>query len=142
MVYFLWSALILAVDTYSKEAVRKVLPVESKRPVNDHLELWHRENTGVAYGKLKDQPQLVNLLTAALSGGLAVALAQAKGTGTKLGLSCLLGGALGNLLDRLRTGSVTDFIHIKKKHWPIFNLADCFVALGTLLILLSPSHKS
>lgn len=61
-------------------------------------------------------------------------------------LSLILGGALGNLSDRIRAGSVVDFIdlHISRAHWPSFNLADTFITIGGILLLIHlvffPAH--
>jgi len=57
---------------------------------------------------------------------------------TGWGLGLILGGALGNLLDRVRTGSVVDFLdfHLAGRHWPAFNLADSAVVLGALLLMI------
>jgi signal peptidase II len=57
---------------------------------------------------------------------------------SRLGLSLVLGGALGNLYDRLFSGAVTDFLdfYIGKYHWYAFNLADCGISVGATLILL------
>ncbi len=58
---------------------------------------------------------------------------------TRAGLALILGGALGNLIDRLRTGLVTDFLdfHWQQWHWPAFNLADSAITLGVVLLLLA-----
>lgn len=60
-----------------------------------------------------------------------------------LALSCILGGALGNLVDRIRFGSVVDFIDVfyQNHHWPVFNLADSAICMGGFLLLIDMIRK-
>jgi signal peptidase II len=55
------------------------------------------------------------------------------------GLGCILGGALGNMIDRIRIGQVIDFLdfHVAGHHWPAFNVADMAISVGALLLLIS-----
>lgn len=55
---------------------------------------------------------------------------------TRIGLSLVIGGALGNIMDRLLYGHVRDFISIRFIHWPIFNLADTFISCGAIIMII------
>ena len=89
------------------------------------------------------------LLMAALTGALALIFAvmafRARHPLERAGLALVVGGALGNIIDRLRQGAVTDFLDLywRDWHWPTFNGADIAITLGALCILAAslPSHR-
>ena len=92
-------------------------------------------NTGVSFGRLKGMGDLVLAGVAALVAVLAVALVLAPGR-YRPGLALILGGAAGNLVDRLRfDGAVLDFFDTP--WWPAFNLADAFIVAGVGVVLLA-----
>jgi signal peptidase II len=93
-------------------------------------------NTGTIWGLLPGAGALFAVLTALLSLGIiyyATRLHPAR-RGERLGLALALGGGLGNLLDRLARGGVTDFIDVG--FWPTFNLADAAITIGVIVLLL------
>ena len=98
---------------------------------------------GVTFGLLAtDHPigqWLVILLTSAVTAGLLVWLARVQSRLKAAALGLVIGGALGNLVDRLRHGAVTDFLdfHFQGYHWPTFNLADSGILHGVLLLLIN-----
>lgn len=83
------------------------------------------------------RPWLLILLTGAVTAGLLVWLVRVQNRLQAAALGLVIGGALGNLVDRLRHGAVTDFLnfHFQGYHWPAFNLADSGIVLGVLLLL-------
>lgn len=92
-------------------------------------------NTGVSFGRLQDAGGILVAVVSALVGVLAVALMAAPSR-YRPGLALLLGGAVGNLVDRLRfDGAVLDYIDTS--WWPAFNLADAFIVAGAGLVLLA-----
>ena len=99
-------------------------------------------NTGVAFGFLAgDWPAMPLVLTgfsAAVSLGLAVWLLRSRQRAVVFGLGLIVGGAVGNIVDRLRFGAVIDFVdlHVAGLHWPAFNIADAGITLGVGLLLL------
>ena len=99
-------------------------------------------NRGVTFGLLAtDDPAgrwLLILLTGAVTAGLLVWLVRVQGRIQAAALGLIIGGALGNLVDRLRHGAVTDFLdfHVQGYHWPAFNLADSAIVLGVALLLI------
>ncbi len=137
--------LVLASDQLTKHLVqRSIVPGEQVRLLPG-LQLVNTRNHGVAFGLEAGSQLIVTILVAlALLALLAYFATHASRPLIWLPTGLLLGGALGNLLDRVRTGSVVDFIKLPLG-WPPFNLADTSIVLGVALLLLvieSPrSHR-
>jgi signal peptidase II len=94
----------------------------------------HVHNTGVAFGALSGGGVAVTLvIAAALLALVAYFATHVERRLAWLPTGMLLGGALGNIADRVREGGVTDFI--KLPHWPAFNVADTAITLGVLVLL-------
>ncbi len=136
---WLWAVLVMvvvvAVDQISKAAVRKsILPGET-RSVLPGLQLVNTRNEGVAFGFLPGRHIAVSVLVGVALLVLIFYFARHRDKPLIwLPTGMLLGGAFGNILDRLRAGSVTDFIKLPLR-WPPFNLADTSITLGVLLLL-------
>lgn len=128
---------ILALDQAGKAlAARWLLPLgaEGLSVAGGWLRLRYLENTGAAFGLLRGQGPLLTGL-ALLIVGLLLAyyrLLPRPTPAARLSLGLLLGGALGNLLDRLRLGYVVDYIDLTV--WPIFNLADAAICAGVAIL--------
>jgi signal peptidase II len=107
--------------------------------VDDVVELRYTQNTDVAFNLLRSvpasvrRPVLIGVVTATVV-ALGVALLRRRRLVELAGLALVLGGAVGNLTDRIARGYVVDFIHFE--HWPIFNVADVWVTIGGVLLLL------
>ncbi len=100
--------------------------------------LRYAENTGVAFSLLSGYPALTGLLSAGLiAAGWAALRRFALGPLSRAGAALMLGGAVGNLLDRLLRGYVIDMIELLFVRFPIFNLADAALTLGCVLMALS-----
>lgn len=141
MAYLMVPLLILGVDQLSKGVVRKILPVEGRRDISPRWELWRRENPGFSYGHFAKHPRAVAVLTSGFCAVLALCLYRSKTPVERVSLGLVLGGAAGNLADRLHHGSVTDFLHRKSRRCPVFNVADCAILLGSLLFFAAGSRK-
>ena len=100
------------------------------------FDLRRIKNTGIAFGQFTQQQEIVMALTVAAIVWMFVFFARsgARSLFFPPAVGMLAGGALSNLVDRIRDGGVTDFLHIH--HWPIFNLADSFIVVGVGLLLL------
>ena len=96
-------------------------------------------NTGSAFGMWRDWPWLPVAVTAVAVLGIFVHLARGRDAGNFFGWSLVLGGALGNLYDRIRFGYVLDFLDFRV--WPVFNVADACICLGVFLIFWSSFLK-
>ncbi len=128
--------LLLAADQISKLwALRSLDPVPDPFLPGLYLTLVH--NTGVAFGLLKGNPFWLGIFSLLVGFVLLVYLARARlGWLQLLALSLITAGALGNAIDRLGRGWVVDFLDIGPGLWPVFNLADSFVVVGVILLLL------
>lgn len=138
--------LILA-DQASKLLVVAAVPLGGTREVlPGFFRLWHVRNSGAVWGFLSGHdgswvPKAITMLAAV---ALAVVLYFFLRAGRHerlelLAYALILGGALGNLIDRLRLGYVVDFldVFVRSWHWPTFNVADSGITLGVLLLALT-----
>jgi len=149
---------VLAADQATKYAVDRLMPSGSSRVlVPGMLNLIHTSNPGVAFGLFadSDMPWRAPLLIVFSAGviGLIVWLlmtGRAGGWPGRSGMTLILGGAVGNVLDRVLHHSVTDFIdfYIGTHHWYTFNLADSAIVVGAGLVILEllcdwrhPTHE-
>ena len=147
-IVFFCAALVLLLDYASKEIVRNNLPIFTYWAPFPAVENWfritHTSNTGVAFGLFQNANVLFAIFATIVSAGI-IYFNQKLESGQvllRVALGLQLGGALGNLLDRLTQGSVTDFLDFGP--WPIFNVADMAVVAGVLLmgyVLLQEERK-
>jgi signal peptidase II len=128
-------ALVLALDQGTKALVRSSIVEGEQREVLGPLSLVNVHNRGVAFGFLGGGGAPVLIVTLA---ALALLVAYfARHTDRPLlwlPTGLVLGGALGNIVDRLHQGYVTDFIHVP--HWPAFNVADVCITCGVVALVL------
>ena len=126
---------VIVADRITKHAVRADIGLEqSRRVIGGVLRLVHYRNTGVAFDFLSGGGVIVLVITAiALIALIGYFVRHPGRRGLWVPTGLLVGGAVGNLLDRLIDGSVTDFI--KFPHWPAFNVADIAITLGVLALL-------
>ncbi len=111
-------------------------------PVTPFFNLVLGFNPGVSFGLLGDLgpsgPVILSILTLAIVAFLVFWLWRTQDILETSALSLIIGGAAGNLIDRLRDGAVTDFLdfYVGQHHWPAFNLADVAISFGVGLILI------
>ena len=136
---------IFALDQLSKWYVRVPLELETVRniPVLPFFDLTWVENRGVSLGLLTASSDtarwLLVALTAAIAAGVAVWITRERSRPDALALSLVLGGALGNIVDRTRFGYVVDFadLHFGDfRPFLVFNVADAAITIGVLLLFL------
>lgn len=127
--------LVLAVDQGTKALVRSAISLAEHRDVLGPLTFVNVHNRGVAFGFLGKGGVLVLVVTlSALALLLAYFARHAERPLLWLPTGLVLGGALGNLVDRVHQGYVTDFIHLP--HWPAFNVADMCITGGVVALVL------
>jgi signal peptidase II len=142
---------VLLLDRITKRVVGQTIPLDDVvNIVPGFFRLTHLENTGAAFSLFADStsPFRTALLIAFSVAALAVVSVllwkdrSVFNAGT-LALSLILGGAVGNLWDRLADGKVTDFLdfYIGAHHWPPFNIADSAIVVGALLLLMRMLRK-
>lgn len=142
--------LILLADQVTKVAVRvHFLPGESVGVIDGLFSLTYVRNTGAAWGMFGGQNFLLSILSIVML-VLMVVFQKAVTGGDRRILYCLgllAGGILGNLVDRLKLGYVTDFLdfYVATHHWPVFNIADSAICVGVglyMIFTLRPSAAS
>ena len=127
---------VLVADQLTKALVRSSLEVGEVREVFPFLDIVRVNNEGIAFGALGGGETLVVVAVAAALVGLIVFfVVSADRPLVWLPTGLLLGGALGNVIDRVRDGAVTDFV--KLPHWPAFNLADVAITAGVIALVVS-----
>lgn len=142
MAFIVTTLFIIALDQASKFAAIKFLM--GQKPyviIKDYFELRYVENYGAAFGILQEKRIFFILITSIVI--LLMIYYYYKNfnslTGlAKLSLAFFLGGAIGNFIDRLRLGYVVDFLRVnlfKSYDFPVFNVADVFIVVGTILIV-------
>ncbi len=136
MRFYLIAAAVLVVDQATKLAAAYWLQPHPSIPLlGRFLSLSYRTNTGAAFGLVPWASTALQVLAAAVVAILLVhGWRMAQGSlALDVALACLLGGAAGNLLDRLRLGYVVDFIDLH--FWPVFNIADTAITVGAILFV-------
>ena len=139
---------LTALITLSVDQGLKTLLKNADQPlIPGVVKLLGIRNTGVSFGLLAGYPEMVALVTLALIllAGLFLRRMRLGGLGA-LGAGLMLGGALGNLLDRMIYGAVVDYLKLLFIDFPVFNLADVAILLGAGLLVLeaikTPGEKA
>lgn len=144
MMKWLWlSGVVLILDQLSKVWIDTNMSLYQSIPVFPGFSITYAHNYGAAFSFLSDaggwQRWFFAVLAAGISLGLIIYLKQLKSNETLLAvsLSLILGGAIGNLIDRVLYGYVIDFLDVyyQAYHWPIFNIADSAITVGVALML-------
>jgi len=139
------SGSVLLIDFLSKNKIISIFKdgIVEKIYVNEYLDFILVFNTGISYGLFSGGGDFQKWILISLSILIIIfLLSLIRNESTilsKLSISLIIGGALGNVLDRLTYGAVVDFIslHAKGFSWYIFNIADMFIVLGVILFILS-----
>jgi len=149
--WLLLAVLVIVLDQYSKWLVLQHFELYQSLVLTSWFNLTLAYNTGAAFSFLNDaggwQRWLFVLLAVVITAVLLVWLRKAQQLPLQaLALALVIGGAIGNVIDRIRLGHVVDFIdwHYRDWHWPVFNLADAAISVGVVLLiadsLLSSRH--
>lgn len=136
---------VLVADQVTKWAIIEWVPLYDRIPLNSFINLTHQKNTGAAFSFLANAGGWQRWFFVALSGGVSVFISawmwRIRNTGQTVligGLALVLGGAVGNLIDRILLGHVTDFIQVWFGSWafPSFNIADAGISVGAALLII------
>jgi signal peptidase II len=143
---------VLVLDQATKAvATARLEPRGSIAIVPGLFDLTYVRNQGAVFGLFRDlgSPWRSVLLTLVPAAAIAFVLGMARRTDDadrigRAALALVLGGAVGNLIDRLRFGSVVDFLdfHVRGHHWPAFNAADSAICVGIALLILDMSRPA
>jgi signal peptidase II len=136
MQFAMIAAIVVAVDQITKRYVDARLPLGDSWPSEDWpFRFMHVKNTGAAFSILQNQTLFLTVMSLV---GLGAILLYFKFRPSdhpllRVALALQLGGAIGNLLDRIKYGWVTDFLKIP--NWPVFNIADCAISIGVVTVI-------
>ncbi|MEE8432712.1 MAG: signal peptidase II [Candidatus Desulfatibia sp.] len=140
------AATVIVLDQITKAAILNTLPLyRSVAVIPGFFNLAHIQNPGGAFGFLATQSSSVRSMLFVLISSLAVGLIfyfyrNTPKTHSLLatGFALIFGGALGNLIDRVRFGKVVDFLdfYLGSYHWPAFNIADSAITVGVAIFLI------
>ncbi len=142
--HLLLTVVVLLLDRAAKWTVAQNIAVNDSIPVIPGFRLTHVQNRGAAFGLFADHPsewKLTILVLFSLAAMSVVMFLLWKNshtlTTTGIGLALILGGAFGNLWDRVANGHVVDFLdlYLGSYHWPAFNIADTGIVIGALLLV-------
>lgn len=139
---------VFLLDQLTKAWIQKTIPVWERgfEVISGFFDIVHVLNKGAAFGFLNshdiDWQRPFFIVVTVIALGIVVMMARSRedeGSFYVYGLGLILGGALGNLLDRVRTGLVVDFLdfYVGQWHWPAFNVADIALCLGAGALLVS-----
>jgi signal peptidase II len=156
VIFGVLSALSIVLDQWTKvwaRATLKPMGHQAKVVIDGFFNLRYSENTGVAFGMFQQLPggRVLLTLVALLAFGLVLHYlkkTEANHLRMHVALGLVGGGAIGNLIDRIAYGRVTDFIvwHYKGHEWPAFNIADAALVVGVCLMgldmLLAPKQAA
>ena len=156
--HFLIAFLVVVLDRATKWMVSKDIPLhDGKQVIPGFFRITHVENRGAAFGLFADSPTQWKIAMLVLFSIVALVVVSAllwrnshSMTTTGIGLALILGGALGNLWDRLLNGRVVDFLlfYVGQYQWPAFNVADSAIVVGAGLLVIeilfakSPAHET
>jgi signal peptidase II len=141
LAYGLVGAAAVALDQIIKALVESRLPFHEMVPVLPFLGLYRTYNTGIAFSMLGGLSDVALMVVAVAVIGIVIWLAIRSEPGqalARLGFTLILGGAVGNLIDRFVHGHVIDYIlfHMQSWSFAVFNLADAFISVGAALVVL------
>lgn len=139
------STLVILLDQLTKWAIEKWVPLFSKISVNSFINITHQENAGAAFSFLANaggwQRWFFIVLGLGVSSVIVVwvwRLRTEKLVMLSAGLALVLGGAIGNVIDRIRLGHVIDFVQVMFGSWPFpsFNVADAAISVGAAFLII------
>ncbi len=143
-----WTAIVVVLlDIITKSVVRAMIPEGRFVEVLPFLRISHIQNAGITFGMMQVDALRWVFVGAALAVAAAIALScrHKKIVSHFLAWGMIMGGAIGNALDRIFIGTVTDFIHVGLKHfnlaWPAFNAADSALTIGAIIIIWHAFRK-
>jgi len=148
--FFLCAALVIVLDQFTKQlAITHLMPnEESLVLIPEWLKLTYTENTGIAFGLSLGSPMILIVTTTLILAALFlyVVFSKNRNTGFLITFGLILGGGIGNGIDRILSGRVVDFIHVDIYQgylfgswvslWPVFNIADSAITIGACVLVI------
>lgn len=124
---------VFDIENLSADTVAETVPV-----IKDVFHFSYHGNTGMAFGMFSDSKVFLILLCLVILAVIGVVIYKTKPSKIleKISYGMIIGGAIGNLVDRINYGFVIDFLDFRLIDYPIFNVADCFVVIGAVLLCI------
>ena len=142
MIMLVWAAVIagcVGLDQLTKVLIVRSYELgESHEIIKGVIDFTHVQNKGAAWGMLSDNRWVFIAISAVLIVVLPIILYKYRRVHALFGISMsfIIGGAIGNMIDRIFCGYVTDFIEFSFVNFPVFNVADCFVTVGAVMMFI------
>ncbi|KFN01440.1 lipoprotein signal peptidase [Bacillus clarus] len=141
MIYYLIALFVIAIDQISKWLIVKNMELGTSIPIIDNvLYITSHRNRGAAWGILENKMWFFYIITVVFVGFIVFYMKRYAKTDKLLGVSLglILGGAIGNFIDRVFRQEVVDFIHVYifSYNYPVFNIADSALCIGVVLIII------
>ncbi|KEK25822.1 lipoprotein signal peptidase LspA [Bacillus gaemokensis] len=141
MIYYLIALFVIAIDQISKWLIVKNMELGTSIPIIDNvLYITSHRNRGAAWGILENKMWFFYIITVVFVGFIVFYMKKYAKTDKLLGISLglILGGAIGNFIDRVFRQEVVDFIHVYifSYNYPVFNIADSALCIGVVLIII------
>jgi len=135
--YFLIAILVVLLDQITKLLARSFIGPFDTIKVSPFLHLVSVRNEGAAFGLFKGFGN-IPFIAISLIAAMVVIVLLVRGKEERFGLALILGGAIGNMIDRITMGSVTDFVDVfvGRFHWPAFNVADSALTVGLVVMVV------
>ena len=141
LIFLLLAAFIVALDQVSKFWIISHLSIGESLPEIGRLRIIHLQNTGAIFGMFTDHSLLLTIV--ALIGLIVILIFfryfSESSILSAIALGLVFGGAIGNLIDRIRIGAVTDFIYVRlwgDFYWPAFNVAYSAISVGVIVLMI------
>ncbi|AIK40778.1 lipoprotein signal peptidase [Bacillus pseudomycoides] len=141
MIYYLIALFVITIDQVSKWLIVKNMELGTSIPIIDNvLYITSHRNRGAAWGILENKMWFFYIITVVFVGFIVFYMKKYAKTDRLLGISLglILGGAIGNFIDRVFRQEVVDFIHVYifSYNYPVFNIADSALCIGVVLIII------
>ena len=139
MLFIIFSVLFVAIDYISKYIVSSNMYLGETIPlIKDVFHITYVLNDGAAFSMLQGKTLFLIIFTALIIGAVLVYLfiKKPKDKLLLMSIALILSGAVGNLIDRIMTGHVVDFLDFRLINFPVFNVADCYVTIGAVLLCI------
>jgi signal peptidase II len=127
----------IVADQLTKQVVGRTLELGDSVDIVGPFSIHHVQNSGIAFGLFGSRTEIVIAVTGVAVGAMLVFFARSgrRHPVLPVALGLVIGGSISNLVDRVRLGRVTDFLDLES--WPAFNLADTFIVVGVVILLLA-----
>jgi signal peptidase II len=144
IIYYVVALIVVVIDQVTKYMIVKTMELSETIPLIEGVfHITSHRNRGAAFGILQDARWFFIVITVIVVAAIVWYMPRIRGQKVSLwGFTLILGGAVGNFIDRLLKGEVVDFLDFRLIHFPIFNVADSCIVIGVGLLLLDTLREA